>query len=83
MHQLKPRIKTAILYCIFGARDGWNGIVEQLLEKGASIEALNNDGHTPLDLAEKSLWSGPARVLKIKAAELELVKLLSMQNDRN
>ena len=49
-------------------RKGHTGIVELLLEKGASLEFKNKNKKTPLHLAEQNGHTDIAQLLKNKAA---------------
>ena len=49
---------------------GHTGVVERLLEKGASIEVINKHSNTALDLATLFNHTDIVKLLKNKAAEL-------------
>ena len=53
------------------ARSGHTRTVGLLLDKGASIEAIDNDGNTPLHLAVKSDQTGIVGLLLDKSALIE------------
>ena len=48
--------------------NGHIGVVEQLLGKGSSVGAMDEDNSTPLRLAAKNVHTGTVQLLKYKAA---------------
>lgn len=74
IHALNQSDNSAITIASYGVRDGHNQSLRILLEKGANIDAIANDGYTVLHDATSSGNEGALRFLLRNGANIEAIE---------